>query len=357
MYNIPAYSFQAGSKGLKASIVLDFTIDLNIFVPLEMMFQGQPVHAKSIWCSNLSSNITVDFYINNSVDTIPPYSNGVIDISHAGAIIFKANAPFKMAIEILDYKMPEGFTSRGNAPNNSYNDPSFSTVTGLFHMEGIDGGIKALDTKNGTITTLDNTQGALSTNRKLFGNSSYKRVINSVGTINAFASASASYIACCEFAINFDVIPEGDVSCIIGMLYSYDGISGDVIVAKCSGGKVTNILLCDSIIIASGTLKDNVNISVNFNINEWHYFCFEIVDIMGPLAYTYIDGVYKNSRYTAAINNIKFGVYNFVPFSIGGNVSAISDAFSFYLDELRFGTKARYLGQTYDLQTDAFLDQ
>jgi hypothetical protein len=138
--------YGASRDGLVARFSTSFSGDNNIVVPLYGSFQGDPVHAKSLFIDNYNNGIPISFTIGGLTDYVPAYTSEFIDVSKMDTIILSATDT--VAINLALYNTPQsGGRSRGIAPNG-LSDPMWANVLGLWHFNANNGASIALDSRN-----------------------------------------------------------------------------------------------------------------------------------------------------------------------------------------------------------------
>lgn len=106
----PVYG-AAGSKGLKASYILNFSADVNHIIGLSGSWQGDPVEAKTLSIDNTANSYSLRVNVRGSSFSVAPYTLQYVDCRGGTDVAFTATNPTQVvSVDVLNYVIAESAT-------------------------------------------------------------------------------------------------------------------------------------------------------------------------------------------------------------------------------------------------------
>lgn len=359
--NVPMWG--AGGKGLQAQYTLNFPADSVQFIPLNGSFQGDGVNAQTLHINNLNNNGIITVTGTATYTTIPPFSDGFIDIRGMSALTFTSPGSIAVPITLLNYIVAEGFVTRGNNVAGIASDPNFAGVEALYHFEGNNGATFALDSSSQNNNLTLGAGSTISTAWSAYGSSSLFN--GSTGT--AITTSPALFNTTTEYYSNYTIeaivmvaavsnAPPND-SVLVGL---YGSTLANGIGIKTNGTAGFFVSYAGSLGATNGGIFNVLPTvySPNLAYGVPHYVSFNAFG-NGPngtsgttsTVLCYADGVQFSSASALPCLNVTNGVTQ--KLMIGPRNPTGS---GYYIDELRLSTVGRYPAN-YTPQTQAFFNQ
>lgn len=180
----PAY--RGAANGLAASYAVNFTIDVDHFIPLTAIFQGDQVFGKTLYVDNYSSQYAITISNGAISAKVPAFSTANIDIRGFDFIQVTAesSAAGTVNMSVKNYIDQYGSQTRTFQSGGLTSDPYFASVKGLYHFNGNNGATFAPDTSPSGGYGLINVSslGSITTADSVFGGASLSLVNSSSGS-------------------------------------------------------------------------------------------------------------------------------------------------------------------------------
>jgi len=326
-------SYVPESNGLNCPYTLDFNADLTHILPLRGMWQGSPVQAKTLYVNNYSNNFTLTIKAGTNQSLVPALSQGYVNIEKFDEITIVSESGALVTIGVLDYPVPSGFTSRGNAPNSLTSDPYFSSVLLLTHFENSNGSTLAVNSKTGGALPLG---GSATISNLLYKFGSSSMMVDVASKRLDFTCTLAGTAETIEFYYSPLSMADGDYC-----LCCNNTKTGFTLGVTVSGGSIVNIFYGKYTGVVTKTLVMPYTMTVGSFYN---------------IAMTAFGGIIK-----VFVNGVLVGSLTDAPtassITLGSNLSVIFPSALGFYDEYRITEGvARYL-TNYTQQTTPFLDQ
>lgn len=202
LLNSPTYG--ASRDGLVARYSTSFTGDLQLVLPLEGTFQGDPVSAVSLLIDNYNNAIQIAYTIGGDTYYVPAYTSMTIRVTGAHTIILAATDFVSINLAVYNTQVDIN-RSRGIAPNG-VSDPMWANVLGLWHFDQNPGAKFAIDSKNSGQFTGPANVPIISNTQSLFGGTSgiCNAAYTDMGTAEQFY---ASQIIDADYTWELSVFP------------------------------------------------------------------------------------------------------------------------------------------------------
>lgn len=336
----PVYSASRGALVAKYSPT--FIGDDKIILPLFGSFQGDPVHAVSLFIDNYNNGIPISYQVGGETDYVSAYTSQYIDVSRMDTVILTATDSVSINLALYNVSQSGG-KSRG-LPPNGVSDPLWSNVVGLWHFDANNGAVIAVDSKNAGkfLSGASNTVGLITNADSLFGGTSAQCVTGTPyanqhwGESYLPASVSGDYTL--ELAVKAKTLFQGTFNLIAawnesnGVLMSlgffYDGANTTI-----------------NLVRGSTTVASVANVDTA-NTFGWHQIA---VTTIGGFS-LWIDGVQRIITVTNA-NGLGGAIDLFFE---GSNFNATPPAL--FVDEMRVTLGTRYT-KNYTPATTTFPNQ
>jgi hypothetical protein len=352
LLNPPIYG--ASRDGLIAKYSPSFSGDLQLILPIEGSFQGDPVIAHSLLVDNFNGASSINYTIGGEIGYVPPYTAETVDVSHASTVILTSTDSY--VVNLTLYNRPVNISrTRGLTPSGIY-DSMWSNVVGLWHFDGANNATQATDSKNAGLYISNGSSPILSTAKPQFGSASAfnpgTAKISASETVNLNHIGTNVTLEAASFPVT--AFAAGSANCPDGMNHICgitDNVSANYFLAYQTNGANIRFVVLKALFSGGGnTVVCATNYS--YSLNPATYYSLAMTTQNGVVS------LFVNGTLAGTAN---FQVGDFVPFMVlfPNNDLYFNSSFwsgQQYVDELRLTIGNRY-PQNYTPSGQAFPNQ